>query len=167
MFGRSPDTAVNRTGTAASQTLAGGDFNDTLSGLGGDDALFGNGGNDTLDGGAGDDTLSGGAGNDVYVVDSVNDTVLEAASDTVVVPVPTGNPVVAAANGGSDEIRTALASYSLAGIANVENLTGTAASGQTLTGNELDNVIDGGGGADAMAGGAGDDTYWSTMAATW
>ena len=37
VFGRLPDTAVNRTGTDASQTLAGGDFGDTLSGLGGDD----------------------------------------------------------------------------------------------------------------------------------
>ena len=60
-----PDTAVNRTGTAASQTLAGGDFDDTLSGLGGDDTLYGHGGNDTLDGGAGNDTLIGGAGNDL------------------------------------------------------------------------------------------------------
>ena len=58
VFGALPDTAVNRTGTAASQTLAGGDFNDTLSGLGGDDRLYGHGGNDTLDGGAGNDTAA-------------------------------------------------------------------------------------------------------------
>ena len=64
IFGRAPDTAVNRVGTVASQTLAGGKFDDTLSGLGGDDALFGNGGNDALDGGLGDDTLQGGAGED-------------------------------------------------------------------------------------------------------
>jgi hypothetical protein len=55
VFGKLPDTAVNRTGTGASQTLAGGDFADTLSGLGGDDRLYGHGGNDSLDGGAGDD----------------------------------------------------------------------------------------------------------------
>ena len=100
-----PDTAVNRTGTVASQTLAGGDFDDTLSGLGGDDTLHGNGGNDTLDGGAGNDTLfggtgddamSGGLGNDTYVVESLSDIVTEAA------------------NAGTDEVRTALASYSLA-----------------------------------------------------
>jgi Ca2+-binding RTX toxin-like protein len=65
VFGRLPDTAVSRTGTAASQTLAGGDFNDTLAGLGGDDRLYGNGGTDTLEGGAGADTLNGGAGTDV------------------------------------------------------------------------------------------------------
>ena len=47
VFGALPDTAVNRTGTGASQTLAGGNFNDTLSGLGGDDRLYGHGGSDT------------------------------------------------------------------------------------------------------------------------
>jgi len=56
IFGRMPDTSVNRTGTAAAQTLAGGNFNDVLSGLAGNDRLFGHGGNDTLDGGAGIDT---------------------------------------------------------------------------------------------------------------
>jgi hypothetical protein len=35
VFGRAPDTAVNRIGTVASQTLAGGVFDDTLSGRGG------------------------------------------------------------------------------------------------------------------------------------
>ena len=67
VFGRAPDAAVNRVGTGASQTLAGGAFNDTLSGLGGNDRLFGNGGNDTLKGGAGNDTLFGGDGNDVLL----------------------------------------------------------------------------------------------------
>ena len=88
VFGRLPDTAVNRTGTGASQTLAGGDFNDTLAGLGGDDRLYGHGGNDTLDGGAGDDTMIGGLGNDIYMVDSASDVVTEAA------------------NAGTDEVQT-------------------------------------------------------------
>ncbi len=46
VFGRLPDAAVNRVGNGASQTLAGGDFNDTFQGLGGNDALYGNGGFD-------------------------------------------------------------------------------------------------------------------------
>ena len=37
---------VVRTGTDASQTLAGGNFNDNLAGLGGNDKLYGNGGDD-------------------------------------------------------------------------------------------------------------------------
>jgi serralysin len=57
VFGRLPDTAVNRTGTDAAQTLAGGNFNDKLSGLGGNDALWGHGGKDTLTGGLGKDSF--------------------------------------------------------------------------------------------------------------
>ena len=137
------------TGNALDNVIAGGEFNDTLLGLGSDDTLHGNGGDDTLIGGTGDDTLIGGtgddtmvggAGNDVYIVDSLGDTVTEAA------------------NAGTDEVETALASYSLAGIANLENLIGTALGGQTLTGNALDNVIAGNGGNDTLDGGAGNDT---------
>jgi Ca2+-binding RTX toxin-like protein len=54
-------------------------------------------------------------------------------------------------------VQTALASYSLAAIANVENLTGTAATGQSLTGNSLANIITGGAGDDTLDGGAGAD----------
>src|SRR5262249_36727975 len=43
-------------GTAASQTLTGGNLADTLSGFGGNDTLYGHGGNDTIDGGTGADT---------------------------------------------------------------------------------------------------------------
>lgn len=64
VFGRAPGKAVVRTGTEASQTLAGGSFDDTLSGVGGDDQLYGNKGADSLRGGAGDDTLRGGVGTD-------------------------------------------------------------------------------------------------------
>jgi len=64
VFGRKPDAAVNRTGTAADQTLAGGDFADTLSALAGDDVLWGHGGADSLTGGLGEDILRGGLGKD-------------------------------------------------------------------------------------------------------
>jgi len=107
-------------------------------------------GNDTLDGGAGADTLQGGAGNDIYVVDNAGDVVSEEA------------------NAGTDEIRTSLATYSIAAVANVENLTYTGSGAFTGTGNALANTITGGGGndvlnggfgADSLKGGAGDDTY--------
>ena len=67
VYGQLPDTAVNRTGSAASQSLVGGNFTDTLSGLGGDDRLFGHGGDDQLNGGAGNDTIDGGPGEDSAV----------------------------------------------------------------------------------------------------
>ncbi|MGZ8344914.1 MAG: beta strand repeat-containing protein [Allosphingosinicella sp.] len=127
------------TGTAAT--------GQSLTGNGLANQLAGGQGNDTLDGGAGPDQLAGGLGNDVYVIDS-SDTVTEAA------------------NAGTDEIRTALAAYTL--IANVENLRGLSAGGQTLTGNALANrlnggsgndILDGRAGTDQLAGGAGDDSY--------
>ncbi len=55
IFGQAPDAPVNRTGTSASQTLAGGVFDDTLNGMGGNDKLYGNGGADTRIGGLGRD----------------------------------------------------------------------------------------------------------------
>ncbi|MBB4252724.1 Ca2+-binding RTX toxin-like protein [Rhizobium sp. BK008] len=103
-----------------------------------------------LDGGAGDDTLMGGFGNDTFIVDSLNDVIIENAG------------------AGTDTIKTALASYSLAAISNVENLTYTGTADFTGTGNELANtiaggigndVLDGGAGIDTLIGGAGNDIY--------
>ncbi len=135
------------TGTAGADRIDGNDSPaapnaadaDVLSGLGGNDILFGRGGNDMLDGGSGDDSMTGGTGNDVYVVDSAGDSIAEADGE------------------GTDEVRTALATYTLA--AALENLTGLGNVNQVLNGNASDNVIDGGLGADAMAGGAGNDVY--------
>lgn len=128
-------------GTGGDDLLEGGAGHDWLSGLGGNDTLIGGDESDILDGGSGDDTMVGGAGNDEYIVDSLVDSVLENASDDF------------------DTIRTDLASFSLAGIANVEGLTGGAGD-QQLSGNVENNWIDGGLGADMMAGGFGDDIYW-------
>ncbi|MBY5438665.1 M10 family metallopeptidase, partial [Rhizobium leguminosarum] len=102
--------------------------------------ITGGAGNDTLDGGAGNDTLAGGAGNDIYVVDSASDVINEAVG------------------AGTDEIRTALAAYSIAALVNVENLTYTGSASFTGTGNALANTITGGAGNDMLNGGAGADT---------
>ncbi|HZF96112.1 MAG TPA: calcium-binding protein, partial [Allosphingosinicella sp.] len=133
-------------GNGLANTIRGGSGDDTLYGEGGDDLLFGGAGADIFNGGAGDDVIDGGtgadimgglAGNDVFIVDDAGDQVIEAAGE------------------GTDEVRTALASYSL--TANVENLTGTSATGQTLTGNGLDNILFGGMGDDTLIGGGGND----------
>ena len=76
--------------------------------------------------------------------------------------------VTEAASAGTDTIRTTLASYSLASVANIENLTYTGSASFTGTGNSGANVLtggtgadslDGGAGADTLVGGLGDDTY--------
>ncbi|MBY5813992.1 beta strand repeat-containing protein, partial [Rhizobium leguminosarum] len=128
--------------------IGAGDFIGTGNALA--NTITGGAGNDLLDGGAGNDTLNGGAGNDIYVVDSASDIVTELASP------------------GTDEIRTALAAYSIAALINVENLSYTGSANFTGTGNALANMItggagndtlNGGAGADSLIGGAGDDTY--------
>jgi len=140
------------TGDGDANLLDGQGGNDQLYGLGGDDGLTGGDGNDRLDGGSGADSMTGGDGNDVYVVDNAGDIVLENAGE------------------GTDEVRTSLASASLAAYANVENLTGTSATAQSLTGNSGNNVVTGGsasdvlrlydGGDDVANGGAGNDTLF-------
>jgi len=128
------------TGNTLDNTITGSSGNDTLSGGTGADRLVGGGGNDTLDGGIGIDTLVGGAGDDTYIVDNAGDVVTEAA------------------DAGTDTIKTALATYSLASIANVENLTYTGKAAFAGTGNDLGNIITGGAAADKLTGGSGNDT---------
>ncbi|MGO7050705.1 beta strand repeat-containing protein, partial [Rhizobium johnstonii] len=112
------------------------------------DKLMGAAGNDTLIGGAGADTMLGGTGDDIYVVDIATDIVFENANE------------------GTDTVRTALVSYTLGN--NVENLTYTGSASFTGAGNALANtitggagndVLNGGTGADSLIGGAGNDTY--------
>ncbi|MBB3397890.1 Ca2+-binding RTX toxin-like protein [Rhizobium sp. BK060] len=125
-----------------------GDFAGTGNGLA--NIITGGAGNDILDGGAGADTLIGGAGNDIYVADNAADVVTEAAGV------------------GIDEIQTSLATYSIAALVNVENLTYTGtgnfagtgnALANTITGGDGDDTLNGGAGADTLIGGMGNDTY--------
>lgn len=120
-----------------------------LMGNGGNDVLNGGIGEDILNGGTGADRMDGGADNDIYIVDNVGDVVIERPENS------------------RDEVRTSLARYVLPD--EVERLTGTMSSGQTLIGNAMNNriigrhgddIINGGVGADLMMGGLGDDTYY-------
>ncbi|HEX8641499.1 MAG TPA: calcium-binding protein [Allosphingosinicella sp.] len=137
-------------GSAMHDKLSGAAAADTLTALAGDDTLNGGAGDDILDGGAGIDTMSGGVGDDSYHIDDSLDVFTEDAA------------------AGTDKILTSLASFSLSGLDNFENLTGTSATGQQLTGNDGTNVVvgaagndilNGGAGADEMRGGLGDDGY--------
>ncbi|ASG24922.1 calcium-binding protein [Nitrospirillum viridazoti] len=144
--------------TSASYTLSANIENLTFWGTGnfrgvGNDlanTLTGGAGDDVLDGGLGADTLNGGAGNDTYYIDNVGDVIGEGA------------------NGGTDEVRTTLNTYSMLVNLNLENLaflgTGNFAGtgnnvGNSLTGGAGDDTLDGGAGADTLVGGAGNDTY--------
>ena len=165
--------AFNGTGNALDNTLFGGDGDDVLRGLDGNDTLYGGSGNvsgglfgqpvvdngdgvDTLIGGAGNDRLvsfraigdrmEGGSGDDIYEFDSLPQTLTELAGE------------------GTDTIRTALTSWTLA--ENFENLSFIGRVGYevqvtadvTGIGNAANNVITGGQGNDTLTGLAGDDS---------
>ncbi len=58
IYGRAPDSAVNRAGGDANQYISGGAFIDNLQGIDGDDVLEGRAGGDSLNGGNGVNTAS-------------------------------------------------------------------------------------------------------------
>jgi Ca2+-binding RTX toxin-like protein/type III secretion system FlhB-like substrate exporter len=112
------------------------------------DVLTGDSGNNVLNGGPGADTMTGGIGNDTYLVDNPGDAVIENANE------------------GTDTV-DAFIHYGLP--ANVENLVLQGSADlqgygntlvNTLTGNSGNNLLDGGGAADLMIGGDGNDTYF-------
>jgi Ca2+-binding RTX toxin-like protein len=139
----------NGTGNASNNVITGNGGNNSLDGGAGNDTLNGGAGNDTLNGGTGNDSLIGGTGNDTYIVDTILDTISEAPAS------------------GIDTVFSSV-TFSLAALANVENLTltGTAAINgignalnNVITGNSAANSLNGGDGIDTLTGGLGDDVY--------
>ncbi|WP_158595912.1 beta strand repeat-containing protein [Oleomonas cavernae] len=110
---------------------------DVLNGTADPDEINGLEGNDTLDGAGGADILRGGLGNDIFIVDA-------------------GDTVEEKANQGTDEVKTVLATFTLASY--LENLTFTGAGAFAGTGNSVANIILGGTGADDLLGNSGNDT---------
>ena len=114
-----------------------------------DTAVYGFNGNDNLTGGSGNDWIFGGSGNDT-IVGAQNDSLLDGGA-------------------GTDTLSVAadLSSISDGQIANIENVTLTAAAtlnlsnqseGFTLTGSSGADTITGGSGSDRITGGSGNDT---------
>ena len=112
-----------------------------------DNVMTGNDANNVLNGVGGADVMIGGGGNDTYFADNSADQAIEEDG------------------GGTDVVRST-ASFALGGF--IENLVLTGNASVDGTGNDLDNIIDGngganridgGGGADLMRGRGGDDIY--------
>jgi autotransporter-associated beta strand protein len=116
--------------------------NNVLIGNSGANSLSGATGNDSLNGGDGIDTLTGGNGSDTYTIQTVGDQVVET------------NPN--AATGGTDTVRSSLATYTLTD--NVENLILTGGAAINGTGNTLGNLITGNTAANRLSGATGNDT---------
>ncbi|WP_137156260.1 calcium-binding protein [Rhizobium sp. FKL33] len=111
---------------------------DALTGTSWAEYLVGYSGNDTLDGKGGADVMIGGTGNDTYYVNTSSDQVQEFTRQ------------------GTDTVISS-ASYSLAALAAVENLTLSGSSNRSATGNGLANSLIGNSGANAINGGVGAD----------
>lgn len=123
--------------------------------------LTGNAAINRLDGGAGADTLVGGGGNDIYTVDSLSDSVVEAAgggTDLVQVAILTAGGTWTLAAEVEEAMITSTVAYNLVGNALANRLTGNTAANR-LDGGAGADTLNGAGGADTLAGGAGDDLY--------
>ena len=141
------------TGSTAANVLDGGDGNDTLNGGDGADTLRGGAGDDALNGGNGDDTFDegsadsdadtmlGGAGIDLvtYAARTIAVTIVMDATSS-----STGTP--GGETGEGDRVGT-----------DVENLIGGDGA-DDITGNALDNTLEGGDDVDIIDGLGGDDT---------
>ena len=136
----------------------------TFSGTTGDDVMTSRTNGSTINALAGADTLFAGAGQDILIGGPGDDLYVD----------PFGDTIQEAANAGTDRVE-ANGTFSLSGIANVENLTLTGTGNFNGTGNSLDNVITGNGGHnrmrgaggfDTLIGGAGNDTYIDPVNAT-
>ncbi|GAA6163227.1 hypothetical protein NBRC116590_09310 [Pelagimonas sp. KU-00592-HH] len=125
--GNGADKLRGGTGT---DVIDGGTGNDLLRGGWGADTITGGDGDDNIDGGAGADIMSGGKGNDVYRIDTLSDTIIEAA------------------NQGTDTVFSTF-DWTLGDNLEHLRLKGAATAG---TGNALNNRIFGTGGDNALSG---------------
>ncbi|WP_336511949.1 calcium-binding protein, partial [Sphingomonas arenae] len=128
--------SITGRGNDLDNTITGNSGSNRMWGMGGNDTLIGNAGNDFLDGSEGSDTLIGGIGNDVYYVDTLSDTIVEAANE------------------GYDTVRTTLDWTLGAGLDRIELLGSGDLDG---TGNGLANILSGNAGANVLAGLDGND----------
>jgi trimeric autotransporter adhesin len=145
---------------------------DATGGAGGD-TLIGNAKANVLDGGASADTMIGGDGDDTYFVDHTYDTVIEAdggGNDTVVATFSTDLYFHRLADGAENlEVRIAPDTF------RALTATGNSGDNRLAAGDEAQvrlygedgadtliggNWLDGGAGADIMAGGRGSDRYY-------
>jgi Ca2+-binding RTX toxin-like protein len=112
--------------------------------------IKGNSGDNILDGDWGDDTLEGGLGNDSYIVDSSKDVVVELSG-----------------GGTADIVYSRSSSWTMSlGVEQlylIDQKGGTGIGNSAvnfIAGDDSNNFLDGKAGADTLAGGGGDDTYY-------
>ncbi|WP_281269712.1 LamG-like jellyroll fold domain-containing protein, partial [Aestuariispira insulae] len=135
------------TGTNFADVIIGSVADNAIAGLGGDDTIVTGAGDDMVAAGDGNDLILGGAGADtIDGGDGIDTASYQDAEAGVSIQLDAGAASGAAVGGaalGDD-------------LSNIENLIGSG-HGDSLGGDDADNVIDGGAGDDTILGGAGDD----------
>ncbi|MFN7672794.1 MAG: calcium-binding protein, partial [bacterium] len=170
------------TGAVGNDTIDGLGGNDSVRGLGGVDSLVGGNGNDTLDGGTDDDQLAGGNGNDSLIGDDGNDT-LNGGAEGDRLSGGAGNDSIAGGDGldwvsyaeltsSTQGVTVNLATGRATGAAGSDTLGGienvlSGAGNDSVLGDGLANVLDGGLGADTLQGGLGDDSLLGGEGLDW
>lgn len=132
--------------------------------LSGNDSIVGSAFNDTLTGGSGSDTLAGGAGSDTYIITDATDIVSEAAGagiDTVVFKGSFYTPYTLAANVENARADASVYGSYLSVVGNdLANVITGGGYGDTLDGGAGNDRLDGGSGNDSLIGGTGNDTMF-------
>jgi hypothetical protein len=154
VFGKATG-AIERSGSALADFLAGGEFDDTLYGLAGADNLRGNAGKDTLNGGDGIDVLAGGIDSDLLRGDGGNDQLFGEAGDDVMDGGADNDFMSGSA--GDDQMFGGAGNDNVYGEAGVDDLSGGAGT-DVLVGGGGDDVIAGGADGDQLNGEGGNDT---------
>jgi len=149
---------VSGTGNALDNLIVGDNGANLLRGMAGNDTLYGNGGNDRLDGGPGNDYLDGGSGVNSAVYHLDTDWLPGKPFDGSAVG-PWGGKVIIDGGPGNVDTLVNIQRLEVTGFANAPNHIVGSAGNDILKGGNLDDYIDGGPGADSMAGGLGNDTY--------
>ncbi|MEM1198602.1 MAG: calcium-binding protein [Pseudomonadota bacterium] len=151
---------VNIDSRDGNDTITGGDQDDSLSGGAGNDIIDGGDGADFVDGGLGVDALQGGAGNDQLLMSDANtsdsaDGGLGTDTFTFRENASSNNNVITIANANAG-VTVDGATITLSNIETVNILAG--GGNDNVTGNELNNSINGAAGNDIIRTGQGTDT---------
>jgi Ca2+-binding RTX toxin-like protein len=133
-------------GLAGNDTLTAAHNNVTLNGGSGADVLYSNAGTDgtTMDGGSGNDVLAGGGTNNTASYESLANDPAHVGVDGVVVDLSSFSATDG--TGGTDI------------LVGIQNVTGSAFD-DSLTGDDLANVLQGGAGDDRLTGDGGADAF--------
>jgi Ca2+-binding RTX toxin-like protein len=142
------------TGDGLANILEGNGGNDRLDGAGGNDVVSGSDGSDVLQGGLGDDRLDGGADNDLLNGGAGNDMLVGGSGTDTADYYATGTGVAVNLQLLGAQNTVGAGTDTLNGI---ENVNGSGSGNDTLTGDNLDNVLRGYGGNDVLRGNGGND----------